>query len=441
MTQLHQLGIVDLRRAYAAGETTPAEVVEHYLSRIDAYNPALRAFIEVDRAGARSAAGESQRRIVDGKARPLEGVPVAVKANIAVKGLEWNAGMEARRGIIAQADAEAVRRLRDAGAIILGTLNMHEAALGATTDNPWYGRTMNPHRDGYTPGGSSGGSGAAVSAGLCVASLGTDTLGSVRIPAAYNGVYGIKPTHGSIPDEGLVALSEWLDSIGPLAHSIDDLAELTAILCDPVEDAPALQRLILLGSFDGFDCEPAVEQAYEKAKVLVGEMPTIKLALEDDAARVRFAGFITAARELIEHLGDTRIKDTDRLSQELRFMLDYAESRSEDDVERAAQIIARTRAVVRAAVGTDGVLLMPTAPQGAFEHSARPPVTQSAFTAFANIASLPAITIPAGLNDHGMPIGVQLVGPKHSEAALLALAKRLDSGLSGHVPSPLMSTK
>jgi aspartyl-tRNA(Asn)/glutamyl-tRNA(Gln) amidotransferase subunit A len=184
MSDLHRLGIADLRRAYAAGDTSPAAVVEHYLARIETHQPQLRCYIEVDGAGARAAAEESGRRIAQGAVRPLEGVPVAVKANIAVEGLEWNAGMEARRGIVAAEDAEAVRRLRAAGAVILGTLNMHEAALGATTDNPWFGRAMNPHRDGYTPGGSSGGSGAAVSAGLCLASLGTDTLGSVRIPAA-----------------------------------------------------------------------------------------------------------------------------------------------------------------------------------------------------------------------------------------------------------------
>lgn len=435
---LHRLGIADLRHAYAAGEVTPAAVVEHYLGRIDARDPALRSYIELDRVGALAAAEESAQHIAGGTARPLEGVPIAVKANIAVKGLEWNAGMEARRGIIATEDAEAVKRLRDAGAIILGTLNMHEAALGATTDNPWFGRAINPHREGYTPGGSSGGSGAAVSAGFCVASLGTDTLGSVRIPAAYNGVYGIKPTHGAISDAGLVSLSERLDSIGPIAHSLDDLEILLATLCDPVEVEPALERLIVLDHFDGFGCDPAVLAAYQKAFGLLSDMPVRALKLEDDAAGVRFAGFIVAARELIEHLGPARISAADCLSQELRFMLDYAEDRSEQDVQRATQIMVRTRTAVRRAVGDNGVLLMPTAPQAAFPHSERPPVTQSAFTAFANIAGLPAISIPAGIDDQGLPVAIQLVGPEYSEAALIAFARHLDAGLAGHVPSPLI---
>jgi aspartyl-tRNA(Asn)/glutamyl-tRNA(Gln) amidotransferase subunit A len=437
VTELHQLDIAGLRAAYAAGETTPAAVVDHYLARIDGIDPAIGSYVEVDRDGARAAALKSGTRLADGSARLLEGVPVAVKANIAVKGLGWNAGMELRRGIVAEADAEAVARLRAAGAIILGTLNMHEAALGATTDNAWYGRTLNPHREGYTPGGSSGGSGAAVAAGLCVASLGTDTLGSVRIPAAYNGVYGIKPTHGAIPDAGLVPLSEWLDSIGPIARSLDDLAELLAVLCDPAEQAAAPMRIVVLDSFDDRDCEPGVCAAYERALALVADMPRSTLVLEDKAG-IGFAGFIVSTRELIGHLGNARHEAADKLSKELRFMLDYAGSRSEADVARAEAIIARTRDAVRDAVGKDGVLLMPTAPQAAFVHTNRPPATQSAFTAFASIAGLPAISIPAGLDGNGLPVAVQLVGPENSETALIALARKIDAGLAGFVPSPLM---
>ena len=438
MIDLHHLDIAALRDAYTSGQTNPVAVTAYYLARIDAHNPALNAYVDIDRDGALAAAEESAARFANGTARALEGVPVAVKTNIAVKGLEWNAGMEMRRGVVADKDAAAVKRLRDAGAIILGTLNMHEAALGATTDNPWFGATINPHREGHTPGGSSGGSGAAVAAGLCVAALGTDTLGSVRLPSAYNGVYGIKPTHGAIDDEGLVPLSNWLDSIGPIARSLDDLEALDAVLCDGVDQGATLDRLVLLDSFGDVECEPAVEQAYAKAKALLAAMPTGTLALPDNAAAVRFAGFVVAARELIGHLGNARLFAAEKLSQELRFMLDYAEGRSDADVERAEAILARTRDAVLEAIGTDGVLLMPTTPQAAFPHSNRPPVTQSAFTAFANIAGLPAISVPAGVDEKGLPVAVQLVGPAHSEAALVALARTLDAGLNGFTPSPYL---
>lgn len=438
MPDLHHLDIAALHAAYTSSQTNPVAVTAHYLARIDAHNPALNAYVGIDRDGALAAAEECASRFANGTARALEGVPVAVKTNIAVKGLEWNAGMEMRRGVVADKDAAAVKRLRDAGAIILGTLNMHEAALGATTDNPWFGATINPHRASYTPGGSSGGSGAAVAAGLCVAALGTDTMGSVRLPAAYNGVYGIKPTHGAIDDEGLVPLSNWLDSIGPIARTLDDLDALDAVLCDGVDKNVTLDRLVLLDSFDDVECEPAVEQAYTKAKALLADMPSESLALADNAADVRFAGFVVAARELIDHLGTARLFAAEKLSQELRFMLDYAEGRSAEDVDRAQAILARTRDAVRQAIGTDGVLLMPTAPQAAFPHSKRPPVTQSAFTAFANIAGLPAISVPAGVDENGLPVAVQLVGPAHSEVALIALARTLDAELNGFTPSPYL---
>lgn len=435
---MHRLDIAGLQHIYATGKAKPSEVVDHYIARIEALDPTLGAYVEIDRAGALAGAKESDRRVAAGTPRTLEGVPVAVKANIAVEGLEWNAGMEARRGIVASADAECVARLRSAGAIILGTLNMHEAALGATTDNIWFGRTMNPHRHGYTPGGSSGGSGAAVAAGLCVAALGTDTMGSVRIPAAYNGVYAIKPTHGSIPDRGLVPVSERLDSIGPIARSLGDLELLLAQLSDAAEPAPMPTRLLLLESFEGIDCQPAVVAAYDKALSLIPDMKHSKLALADDAAAIRFAGFVVAARELIVHLGSTRREASDKFSGELAFMLDYADGRSANDVARAEAILLRTRVTVREALGSDGVLLTPTAPQAAFPHSSRPPVNQSAFTALANIAGLPAISIPAGTDVAGLPVSVQLVGPEKSEAALLALARNLDTVLAGFVPSPLM---
>lgn len=433
MSAWRQCDIAALRSAYASRATTVVQVIEQQLSRIDRYDPALRAYIEVDRERALQAAAESDRRYANGEERPLEGVPVAIKANIAVAGLEWNAGMEARRGIISERDSEVVARLRAAGAIVLGTLNMHEAALGATSDNPWFGRAINPHRDGHTPGGSSGGSGAAVAAGLCVAALGTDTLGSIRIPAAYNGVYGIKPTQGAVCCEGLVPLSERFDCIGPLARSLEDLRAVLGVLMN-VREGTRLRRLLVLETFDGLHCEPAVIGACERALRLLGEWPRSYLKLADSAAAIRSAGFLVAVRELIQHLGPMRSERAHVLSPELKFMLGHAEGRSDAELERAEGVLARTRAALRDGIGDDGVLVMPTAPQAAFAHTARPPVTQAAFTALASIAGLPALSIPLGTDLNSMPVAVQLVGPPDSEAALIALARVLDDALRGYVP-------
>lgn len=436
MTDWRRLDVAGLRAAYTEGAETPSAVTAYYLARIDRFDPSLRAFIEIDHEGARLAASESDARIAAATARPLEGVPVAIKANIAVRGLDWNAGMEARRGTIVARDAEVVARLRAAGAVILGTLNMHEAALGATTDNLWFGQAINPHRAGYTPGGSSGGSGAAVAAGLCIAALGTDTLGSVRIPAAYNGIYGIKPTHGSVSDVGLVPLSKWLDSIGPLARSLDDLDAVLAVIMD-VTDAPPPVRLIRSGAYSATECELAVTDALDRAARCLSSLPSTTLVLEDDAARIRTAAFIDSGRELIEHLGDIRTRHLDRFSPELTFLLDYAEKRDDRDFSEDLAVLKRTRTSVRDAIGDDGVLLMPTTPQGAFAHGERPPLSQPNFTALANIAGLPALSIPAGSNADGMPIAVQLIGAPNSEAGLLSLARTLDAGLRGYTPPPM----
>ena len=186
-------GIAALAGALERGEITAEDATRAFLARIEARDGALRAFIRVmrDEALAAARASDERRRAGAGKGT-LDGIPLAIKDNIDVAGVPTSGGIRHYRDGIAGEDAFVTRRLRDAGAVILGKLNMHEAALGATGDNPWFGRCENPHRAGYTPGGSSSGSGAAVAAGLAAAALGTDTLGSVRVPASYCGTRGLQ---------------------------------------------------------------------------------------------------------------------------------------------------------------------------------------------------------------------------------------------------------
>jgi aspartyl-tRNA(Asn)/glutamyl-tRNA(Gln) amidotransferase subunit A len=412
------LDIAGLHDAVRRGRTSVVAVVEATLAEIDRRDPVLRSFIEVDRDNARAAAGESDRRFAEGSARALEGVTIAVKSNIAVAGLEWNAGMGLRRGIVADRDAPVVAQLRAAGAVILGTLAMHEAALGATTDNVWFGTALNPLGEGRTPGGSSGGSGAAAAAGFCHVALGTDTLGSVRIPAAYCGVYGLKPTNGALDDTGLVPLSRSLDCIGPLAQSLDDLAAVWGVMGGTAGE-PALPRLVLLDGLGGAKCEPAVLKAYHRALDAFRDLDHALLRLGDLSA-IRTAGLVQSAREMSAWLGEDRTAKADLLSKDLRWLLDYADRATADPA-----LLAATATAVRDAIGTDGVLLLPTAPQVAFAQGTRAPANQADFTALANIAGLPALSVPAGHDADGMPVAVQLVGPAGSETALIALARRL----------------
>lgn len=380
----------------------------------------LNAFVEWDE---QAQAGEGA----------LAGVTVGVKANIAVAGLRWTGGMALFRDRVATRDAEVVTKLRAAGAVILGTLNMEEAALGAKTDNPWFGATQNPHRPGYTPGGSSGGSGAAVAAGLCDVALGTDTLGSVRIPAAYCGVYGFKPAWGAVSQDGFELLDAGFDTIGPLARSLDMLERTARVMSEFGEEtiagAPAL--LIDLG---GVACEQAVLDGYRAAVGVSGA--GAQVSLPHPLARVRMAGFVHSARAFAEATEDA---DPALLSEWLRFLIGVGRDRAAEDLTEDARVLADTCEALRAIVDRHGVLLMPTAPQAAFPHTERAPASQADFTCLANIAGLPAIALPSGRNGDGLPVGVQIVGRLGANSGLFALARALDHTLQAHLP-PLGET-
>lgn len=358
---------------------------------------------------------------------PLNGVTVGVKANIAAAGLPWTGGMGHRQDVIASSDAAVVAGLRRAGAAIIGTLNMHEAALGATTANLFTGVTQNPHRAGYTPGGSSGGSGAAVAAGLCDIALGSDTLGSIRIPAAYNGVYGLKPTKGMVSLDGVLALEPTLDCVGPLSRDLDLMARAWSVMA-PATTSTTLSRLVTLSELGGIICQPGVRAGYERA-LAAFDLPRSPLVLPERPAAIRLAGLQRCTRWLADWLAD----DLALASPELRDIIAAVNAKQVDPA-----IPDRIRAWLVDALGTDGVLLMPTTPHAAFPHGERAPASQADFTALASLAGLPALALPTGRDDDGLPVSVQIVGPAHSELALISLAARLRPMLGGAViPEPL----
>lgn len=384
---------------------------------LEAANAALNAFTDLDHNAS-------------GGPGSLSDVTIGIKANIAVKNMPWTGGLEAYRNRIADKDAASVAALRHAGAAIVGMLNMEEAALGAKTDNPFYGPTHNPHRIGHTPGGSSGGSGAAVAAGLCDAALGTDTMGSVRIPAAYCGIYGLKPGRGAISQDGLELVDASLDSIGPLARSLDTLDAVSRVLIDGYENSQVIDNIALLDDLGGVECEQAVLDGYEKAGAALGAGK--RFSLPHPLTRIRFAGFIMSSLGLSEELGDILVNNPDGLSDHLKHLLTFGPKRSTDDLAEDRAILAEVSDAVRAVVGETGTLLMPTAPQAAFSHDDTAPANQADFTCLANIAGLPSITIPSGRDDEGMPVAVQLVGAAGNEAGLVTKARELDARLSAY---------
>ena len=354
---------------------------------------------------------------------PLAGLTVGVKSNIMVRGLPWTAGMANYRERVAERDAAAVAKLRDAGAAIIGSLNMHEAALGATTANPFYGTTHNPTRHGYTPGGSSGGSGAAVAAGVCDIALGTDTMGSVRIPASYCGVFGLKPSAGGISSDGLAFLEPSLDSIGPLARDFDTLARAWDVLAEGAGADGAITCILTLTDFAGVDVQPDVRAAFDRT-VAAAPLPVDAVPLPFQTGALRRAGLLLSGAYLKAEIGTGwREPAAAGLSADLIGILQWCEGKVAD-----TDLLAQAKAWLAEMLGTDTALLLPTAPQTAFPHASPAPANQADFTCLANIAGLPALSFPAGTSADGLPISMQFIGPRGSERALIALTRKFTKG-------------
>ena len=243
MLTVRGLTLTTAARLVQSGEHTSEELTRAYLARIEKYNPKLNAYLTVFESEAVESAKRADREIAQGKIRgPLHGIPVALKDIIDIEGYATTAGGVLLSEEPVENDAPVTAKLREAGAVLLGKLNLHEYAWGGTTDNVHYGRCFNPWKKGYSPGGSSGGSGAAVAADLCAAALGTDTLGSVRIPSSYCGCVGIKPSAGLVSNRGVYPLSWSLDNVGPLASRVQDAIAVLNAIAGPDGKAPYSSR-------------------------------------------------------------------------------------------------------------------------------------------------------------------------------------------------------
>lgn len=435
-----------LARRLAAGEVTAAALAANAFAAISEKDAAIRAFIAtLPESAAAEAAASDARRLAGRALGPLDGIPFAVKDNLSVAGVPTTCGTAAFANP-AVADSSVVARLRAAGAVLIGTLNMHEGALGATTDNPFHGRCENPLAAGFTPGGSSGGSAAAIAAHMVPLTLGTDTMGSVRIPAAYCGLWGLKPSRGRISVAGLVHLSWTLDSIGPLARSPADLAVMLAVLegydpADPTSRA-LTPPMINPGDVAGLrlgvpdvaalaDCEAIVidsfQQSAEQLRAAGAMLVPVAIAGWEPGV-LRRAGLLISEVEGAAILGD--VLDAPGLSAPFRSMLDYGRRAPSVKVAQAYRKAQQAEvAALNALEGLDG-LLLPTAPQRAFAHDSPVPANQADFTALANAAGLPALSLPTTSPDGGLPTALQIVGPWGSDARLIAIGALVHDLLS-----------
>lgn len=353
--------------------------------------------------------------------RAADHMSVAVKANIAVKDWPHTGGIKAYSEAAA-VDALVVNRLRAAGYNICGLANMEEGALGAQTDNPWFGKTHNPLKMGYTPGGSSGGSAAAAAADMCRFSLGTDTMGSVRIPSAYCGLWGFKPSHDAAMLAGVMPLSPTLDTVGVHAKSLKDIIGLTEVICARDFSGGRAGQIVSLDYAGKVELQPDVAAAYTEFLQSLPTLPHTGLG-PYDYSRSRRAGLILSEVEGYAFHAPMLEQNPDGFSKGFRQMLEYGRDLDLDKIDAAYAHVKALRAA-----DYPEFILMPTAPQTAFKFGTPVPANQADFTAFANLADRPAIQFPIGKNAQGLPIGAQLVGPRGREADLIASLKTLLAG-------------
>jgi aspartyl-tRNA(Asn)/glutamyl-tRNA(Gln) amidotransferase subunit A len=416
--------IVEAGRRFRDGSLSPEGLTDGLLARIARENPRLNAFLEVFGKGAREQAAQAARELEAGKDRgPLHGIPIAIKDLFDVAGSVTTAG--AHRDFHpppAREDSEVVARLREAGAVFLGKTGLHEWALGVSSNNAHFGPVRNPVDPSRIPGGSSGGSASAVGAGLCLGALGSDTGGSIRIPAALCGTWGLKPTYGRVSTKGVVPLSVSLDHMGPLANSAADCFLLLRGMCGYVPPRTAKPRVLL--PVDPFfrDVDPEGARLVRAAASRFGPVERIDL---EDLEPLRGANgdilLSEAAAFHAERLSAAFDKFGASVGPRLRLALDI----SAVDVARARQVQREWTARLERLLGDESVLCLPATPIPATLIGDREGLELSRvmtrFTAAFNLAGVPVLSAPVGLAG-GLPFGMQVVAAPGREGVLAAAA-------------------
>lgn len=449
MADLGTLTLVDAAAAIRSGALTSTELTEHCLSRIEQTEPEVHAWTTVDADGARAAAARADAAVGSGTPLgPLHGVPLGVKDLIDTAGLRTTYGSPHWADHVPRKDATAVARLRDAGAVVLGKHATHELAWGGRTDSARFGPTHNPHRRGHIPGGSSGGSAAAVVTGSCLGAIGTDTAGSVRIPAALSGCVGYKPTRGRVSLAGVLPLAPSLDHVGSLARTVADAAAIVAAIEGPDPADPGTQALCPTTEVDVRRLDLAFLTGWTTALLddAVGEaLARVRRALEDAGLRVtgrEMPGEPEGAAALLTRVlveAGARHRPTYRAHPE-DFGADLAEllagpAPSAGELAGAMAVTARLTAQLCQALTEHDVLVLPTvavpAPRIGAETVAVAGVelpvelVLTRLTSPFNAAGLPVVSVPVGAAD-GLPIAVQVAGRPGDDHTVLAVAAEVE---------------
>jgi aspartyl-tRNA(Asn)/glutamyl-tRNA(Gln) amidotransferase subunit A len=476
--------IAEIVQRITAGELTAGRVLDLMQTRIGNIDRELGAYLALDDERVRADATEIDRKRKAGEPLPpLAGVPISLKDNLVTKGLVTTAGSKILQGWIPPYDATVVERLRAAGALVVGKVNLDEFGMGSSTERSAYKKTRNPWDTSRVPGGSSGGGAAAVAAGLCTASLGTDTGGSIRQPAAFCGVVGLKPTYGRVSRWGVIAFASSLDQVGPLARSVADAtAVLQAIAGHDPRDSTSLAAPVppfaqaLTGEVRGLRVglpreyfetisDPEIRAALDRTITALVERGATKVDVSLPHTPLALtAYYIVAPAEASSNLArydgvryGKRADATDLLSLYMksrgagfgpevkrRIMLGTYALRSgyyDAYYKKAQQVRALIKADFDAAFEQADVLLTPTTPTPAFRFNAKSTPLEmyqaDIFTLACNLAGLPGMSVPCGLSGEGLPIGAQLLARPLDEATLVRAGGVIEStvGLAGKRPS------
>jgi len=460
-TELLDLDLFSVAERLRRRELSPVELTDATLAHIARVEPTLHAFVTVMADHARAAARAAEAEIAAGRYRgPLHGVPIGVKDLCETAGVRTTVGSSLLSQWVPERDATVVRKLRDAGAVIVGKLNLHEFAFGATGINPHTGTSRNPWDPDRVTGGSSSGSGAAVAAGTCLAALGSDTGGSIRMPASFCGIVGVKPTHGRVSLRGAFPLAPSLDTVGPMARCVRDAALVLQAIAGHDPDDPwsadvpvgdyaahldagvAGLRIGVPSAYVFEGCEPEVAAAVERAIATLQSLGARRVEVEGgslaiwwiaamnivlaeaaDVHRKRYGeqaarfgddvrGILTAAMELpgFEYVAAARLRDALRRGE------------AEEQLFAAADVVLMPATLVVAPRIAD---VAPGDPMGSLTHNTAP----------FNLAGLPALSVPCGVTSAGLPVGLQMVGRQWDEATLLRVAAAYEAA-RGAMPWP-----
>jgi len=454
------LTLAEASRMIRARQLSPVELTEAYLAAIERYEPAVNAYITITRERALEQAHALEAELANGTWRgPLHGIPIALKDNIDTAGIRTTAAGAVFADRVPSEDAEVVRRLDAAGAVLLGKLNMHEYAYGGTSSITHFGPVHNPWNLAHIPGGSSGGSAAAVAARMCAGALGTDTLASIRLPAAYCGVVGFKPTHGLASIRGIIPVSESLDHVGPLARTVADAALMLGAIAgfDPLDPvsirAPipdysaalyrsaATLRIGLPGDRYFAALEPDVEAAIDDAlamlrrltaqtrDVTMPEPPDFSVLLAEAYAYHKPWLDDPATRRLYDPVTLERLLAAGAFST-----VEYYAARRELELARNA---------IDSVFADVDLVVTPTAPglpetianaQNPAEASGAEPSVRNTYPF--NLFGIPTISVPCGFSSTGLPVGLQISGPRLGELAVLTLAHAYEQATDWHRRRP-----